>query len=75
MLTTRNGSVDDILTLSKLDSSLLAITPTAAQPVKVTQDALKVFEGEVRTAEIAFTIKEDEYLANLGIDWVLLDLS
>ena len=34
--------VDDILTVSKLDSHLLVITPTVVQPVAVTRQAIKM---------------------------------
>ncbi len=67
--------VDDILTLSKLDSDLLAISPTAVQPANVVQDALKIFEGELRAADITLDFKKDKSLDDMGINWVLLDPS
>lgn len=36
--------VDDVLTLSKLDSALLMVTPVDVQPVAVAQRALRMFE-------------------------------
>ena len=67
--------VDDILTLSKLDSALLLVTPVDAQPVTVVQRALKMFEGELSTADIAMEFKVDESFQKLNIDWVRVDPS
>lgn len=67
--------VDDVLTLSKLDSALLTIAPTAVQPAMIVQDALKMFEGELRTADISLTFHQDRSMEELNIDWLLLDPS
>ena len=67
--------VDDILTLSKLDSALLLVTPVDVQPICVVKRALKMFEGEVQTADIKMQFKVDDSFTNLGIDWVRLDPS
>ncbi|KAI0015865.1 hypothetical protein F4780DRAFT_39323 [Xylariomycetidae sp. FL0641] len=67
--------VDDILTLSKLDSQLLLVTPVDVQPLAVVQRVLKMFEGELNTngIELKFVVK-NRYL-DMGIDWVKLDPS
>ncbi|GAP85337.2 putative hsp90-like protein [Rosellinia necatrix] len=67
--------VDDILTLSKLDSQLLLVTPVNVQPLAVVQRVLKMFEGELNTngIEMKFQVK-NRYL-DMGIDWVKLDPS
>ncbi|KAI1105718.1 hypothetical protein F4804DRAFT_110083 [Jackrogersella minutella] len=67
--------VDDILTLSKLDSQLLLVTPVDVQPFSVVQRVLKIFESELNTngIEMKFQVK-NRYL-DLGIDWVKLDPS
>lgn len=67
--------VDDILTLSKLDSALLLVTPCDVMPKTVVQRALKMFDGEVHTADIKLNFKVDESIAKLGIEWVKLDPS
>ncbi|KAF2736533.1 hypothetical protein EJ04DRAFT_432740 [Polyplosphaeria fusca] len=67
--------VDDVLTLSKLDSAMLMVTPVDAQPLQVVQRALKMFEGEVQTAGIEMDFVIDESFKILGIDWVKLDPS
>jgi signal transduction histidine kinase len=85
--------VDDILTLSKLDSALLMVTPVAVQPVSQTRAginllaianvqkvavvhrALKMFEGELDTNDIAMEFVMEKSYLDLGIDWVKLDPS
>lgn len=67
--------VDDILTLSKLDSALLLVTPCDVMPKAVVQRALKMFDGEVQTADIKLHFQVDESVNRLGIDWVKLDPS
>ena len=67
--------VDDILTLSKLDSALLLVTPTDVMPVSVAQRALKMFDGEVQTADITLELKVDASMRILQIDWIRLDPS
>ena len=67
--------VDDILTVSKLDSNLLLITPVPAQPIAVVQRAMNMFKPEVQAKSIDFTFHPDTSLTDLSIDWVLLDPS
>ncbi len=67
--------VDDILTLSKLDSALLLVTPCDVMPKTVVQRALKMFDGEVHTADIKLNFKVDESVEKFGIQWVKLDPS
>lgn len=67
--------VDDILTLSKLDSQLLLVTPVNVQPLSVVQRVLKMFESEMNTngIEMKFLVK-NRYI-DMGVDWVKLDPS
>lgn len=67
--------VDDILTLSKLDSALLLVTPCDVMPMTVVQRALKMFDGEVHTADIELNFNVDSSVEKLGIEWVRLDPS
>ena len=67
--------VDDILTLSKLDSALLLVTPCDVQPMTVVQRALKMFDGEVHTADIKLNFHVDRSIQKLGVEWVRLDPS
>ncbi|KAF1941111.1 hypothetical protein EJ02DRAFT_348488 [Clathrospora elynae] len=65
--------VDDILTISKLDSGLLVITPVAAQPESVARHAVKMFEAEARAAGVEITLQIDPSYRALKVDWVSLD--
>lgn len=67
--------VDDILTLSKLDSKLLLITPVKVRPVAMVQDALKMFESEAQKAKVRLEFRQDQSVSDLGVDYVLLDPS
>lgn len=67
--------VDDVLTLSKLDSALLLVTPTDCQPIQVVQKALKIFESEVNANGIDLKFVVDQSFPKLGLNWVRLDPS
>ena len=67
--------VDDVLTLSKLDSKLLVVTPCDAMPVAVAKRALKMFDGEIQTADIQLKFEIDDSVEQLGVEWVKMDPS
>lgn len=65
--------VDDVLTLSKLDSHMLMVTPIDVQPITVVERALKMHENEIRNADIQMHFQVDDSYKQLDIDWVRLD--
>ncbi|EME50032.1 hypothetical protein DOTSEDRAFT_68780 [Dothistroma septosporum NZE10] len=65
--------VGDVLALSKLDSRLVEICPAPANPREVVQDALKIFQGELRAIGATMNFLEDASLKQLQVDWLLLD--
>jgi PAS domain-containing protein len=65
--------VDDILTISKLDSGLLVITPVDAQPVALLQHAIKMFDAEAKAAQVELSFSIDRSYHDLELDWVSLD--
>lgn len=67
--------VDDILTLSKLDSKLLLVTPVDAQPLNVVKRALKMHEGELQAADIQMKFVVDQTFRDMKLDWCRLDPS
>ncbi|KAH7019210.1 hypothetical protein EDB80DRAFT_700216 [Ilyonectria destructans] len=67
--------VDDILTMSKLDSKLLAVTPCTVDPIQIANDALKMFEVEARRVDIDLTSSVDKSYTDLGYDFLDLDPS
>lgn len=46
-----------------------------AQPLQVVQRALKMFEGEVQTADIKMEFVLSDSFKDLKLDWVKLDPS
>jgi signal transduction histidine kinase/AmiR/NasT family two-component response regulator len=67
--------IDDVLTLSKLDSGLLVICPIEVQPVETIKQALNMFSSELIKSDIRLDYELlPTYLA-LNIDWVRLDPS
>lgn len=67
--------VDDILTISKLDSDLLVITPVPVQPVAVAQRAVKMFDAELQAKDIKSELCVHASTQELGVDFVDLDPS
>ncbi|KAK3336395.1 putative histidine kinase group protein [Cercophora scortea] len=67
--------VDDILTMSKLDSKLLAITPITVDPLQIVKEALKMFEVEARRVDINLSMVVDKSYYDLGIKYLEFDPS
>lgn len=67
--------VDDILTLSKIDSAILHVTPVDVQPLAVMKRALKMYENEVTSAKIRLDFVVEDSFKSLEIDWVKMDPS
>ncbi|OTB03175.1 hypothetical protein M426DRAFT_321970 [Hypoxylon sp. CI-4A] len=65
--------VDDVLTVSKLDSDLLVVSPVPVQPMALVRSSLKIFKTELKMTDIKLAVAEDDSLFKLGLDWVLLD--
>ncbi|KAK5131605.1 hypothetical protein LTR08_000792 [Meristemomyces frigidus] len=67
--------VDDILTLSKLDASLLVISPDKVQPPLLIGKALKMYLSETSRADITVDLCIEKSYTDLRLDWVVLDSS
>ncbi|KAH3981691.1 hypothetical protein HBH98_069180 [Parastagonospora nodorum] len=65
--------IDDVLTLSKLDSDLIIITPVRVRPTVVVSDAIKMFVVECQQMDIQLGFVEDESIKQ--VEWVMLDPS
>jgi PAS domain-containing protein len=65
--------VDDILTISKLDSGLLVITPIDAQPESLGKHAVKMFEAEAKAARVQLSFDVDQSYRDMELNWVSLD--
>lgn len=67
--------IDDILTLSKLDSDLLSITPVVANPEAVAREALKIFEAQFRALGVTSELKLSPDYKRLKFENALFDPS
>ncbi|GAB7365113.1 hypothetical protein MBLNU230_g6203t1 [Neophaeotheca triangularis] len=67
--------IDDVLTLSKLDSGLLLVTPVEVQPAEAVKQSLKMFDSELQKADIQLSYSVDDSYRDLDIHWVRLDPS
>ncbi|KAF6806761.1 hsp90-like protein [Colletotrichum musicola] len=67
--------VDDVLSVSKLDSKLLAVTPCTVNPVQIGEEAIKMFEVEARRVDIDLNMTIDKSYRELGHDYLDLDPS
>ena len=58
MLTVQMRILDDILTLSKMDSISFTIEPIQNQPKKLIHDNLKIFQSEAarRSVDLSYTV-------------------
>lgn len=67
--------IDDVLTLSKLDSMMLSITPVVVQPYAIVESTLRMFEGEFNVNHIRVESTKHHSYTDLKVDWVCLDPS
>jgi hypothetical protein len=65
--------VDDVLTMSKLDSGLFLMTPVDVQLESIARDAVKMFEGEARSAGIDLQFRLEKSCAHMKDEKVSLD--
>ncbi|KKY32208.1 putative histidine kinase group protein [Diaporthe ampelina] len=65
--------VDDVLTLSRLDSRMVEVTPTVVSPVEVIQTSLKMFDTELASNNIKAEFRIDQSYRNMGIELARLD--
>ncbi|KAJ4347698.1 hypothetical protein N0V95_005196 [Ascochyta clinopodiicola] len=67
--------LDDVLTLSKLNSMLLSIKPVPVEPSKLIDSVIDMFEAELDRNSIHHEVKSDSSLSHLSIRRVYLDPS
>jgi PAS domain S-box-containing protein len=65
--------IDDVLTLSKLDSNLLTIAPVETRPLDLIQEVLRVFDTEIRASDIKTKTELTSSYTALQIDTLLVD--
>ncbi|KAI4726172.1 hypothetical protein E4T49_06067 [Aureobasidium sp. EXF-10728] len=67
--------VDDILTLSKLDSNLLVVSPDTVDMPGLMEKCFKMHEAELVRAQISISLRIHEGFRNLAVGKVMLDSS
>ncbi|KAH0331740.1 histidine kinase, partial [Aureobasidium melanogenum] len=67
--------VDDILTLSKLDSNLLVVSPDTVDMPSLLEKCFKMHEAELIRAKIGISLRIHEGFRNLAVGKVMLDSS
>lgn len=67
--------IDDILTVSKLDSSMLAVTPILVQPTMVVRQCMQMFDAELVAANITSAYVLEPTYEDLHVTWVHCDPS
>ncbi|KAF1926105.1 uncharacterized protein M421DRAFT_224907 [Didymella exigua CBS 183.55] len=65
--------VDDVLTMSKLDSGLFTMTPIDVELESTARDAVKMFEGEARAAGVHLQLHMDDSCKQHNLARVSLD--
>jgi signal transduction histidine kinase len=65
--------IDDVLTLSKLNSAMLHVTPIQIQVESTVRRTLKMFEGELLADDIQMTFVLEESYKKAQIDLVFCD--
>lgn len=65
--------VDDLLTLSKLDSNLLEINQSLIRATSILDDMQRIFEIEAGRAGIELQIQADPSIQAMNVDNVMLD--
>jgi signal transduction histidine kinase len=65
--------VDDVLTLSKLEYTMLTVSPIPVQLPVLVQKWMKMFESHLSSSDIRVTIEALPFLKAHGIDWILCD--
>jgi signal transduction histidine kinase len=63
----------DVLTISKLDSGLFMMTPVDVQLDSIARDAVKMFEGEAKSAGIDLRFHLEDSCKHSNIQLVSLD--
>lgn len=65
--------VDDVLTLSRLDSRMIEVTPTITKPLEVVETSLRMFDTELVSNNIKSEFRIDKSYYDMGITLARLD--
>ncbi|KAK3616509.1 hypothetical protein LTR56_025915 [Elasticomyces elasticus] len=62
--------VDDVLSLSKLDSRLITIVPSPVRLDSILREAEKMFDVDAKKVGVELRVAKDKSLGTLEVDWV-----
>ncbi len=65
--------LDDVLTVSKLNSGLLVVTPIDAEPEKLVSHAVKMFEAEAGAAKVDLSFVIEKSYRDMAVTYVRID--
>lgn len=66
--------IEDTLTMSKLDSKLLKITLSKANPRSILTDIRNMFSEDYKRADVELcVVEQDSFLKTFQKDWIMLD--
>jgi PAS domain-containing protein len=65
--------VDDVLTLSKLEYTMLSVSPIPVQLPALVQKWMKMFETQISSSDIKVDVYALPFLKAHNIDWILCD--
>ncbi|KAE9371775.1 hypothetical protein N431DRAFT_410782 [Stipitochalara longipes BDJ] len=65
--------VDDVLTLSKLEYTMLAVSPVPVQLPVLIQKWMKMWESQLSSSDIKIDVQALPFMKTHGIDWILCD--
>ena len=63
----QNRIISDILTVGKLDASLLTLSPEPIRPLEIVAEVIKMYESELSMADIEGKIEVHESFQQVGI--------
>ncbi|PSK34547.1 Hybrid signal transduction histidine kinase K [Elsinoe australis] len=52
--------IDDVLTISKLDSQLLSLAPSPTRPIQIAERAVNMYASEIRSSNMTVFVKQAE---------------
>lgn len=65
--------IDDVLTISKLDSNMLSISPIPVRPTSAVTQALRMFQSELQRSDVALDYTVGPSYEAHKVEWVMLD--
>lgn len=74
-ITHQRNIVDDVLSFSKLDASMLSLTPKATRPSVQLANTLKMFQPEFKKQAMQFSYCVDHSYVDNQIDHVMADMA